>query len=215
MLGLFRTQARERLEADFEGLRLRIARAASERGAQIVSIAGMVSGAGVTTLTTWMAGVFAREGRTVLLVEANRTTPRLHRVFGIPRSPGATEVLAGKVDVAAAIHRIDGRSLSVIGCGVLAEHLAPYTTERWRSLLSLVHDDGTLVLVDAGPTQVPGTLAVSAATDATVLVVEAGRTRWEAVAATVARLEAQGASLLGVALSKRRYPIPELLYRGL
>jgi Mrp family chromosome partitioning ATPase len=209
MLDFLTGRKRRALEADLESVRLRIARAALEHGAQAVSLVGVGSGAGVTTLASWIAGTFAREGRKVLLVEANRATPRLHKLFRIPQSPGVREVLGGKVPPEQAIHPVNGAQLSVLSCGGGAP--GPSSVERWSKLLGQLRHDGTLVLVDAGQVEEPSTLAVAAASDGVVLVVEAG-SRWEVVAAAVERLEGQGAVLLGVILNKRRYPIPDFVY---
>lgn len=182
--------------------------------ARVVSVAGISSGAGVTTLTTWLATTLADAGRRVLLVEANRTTPRLHRLFGFPRSPGATEALAGKIAVARAVAHGEDERLSLLGSGVLGEQIVRYSRDGWVRLLADVREDGTLVLIDAGPVEVGETLAVAAASDATILVVEAGRTRRRAVVEAVERLRGAGAALLGVVLNEPHRLVPALLARG-
>jgi Mrp family chromosome partitioning ATPase len=48
--------------------------------------------------------------------------------------------------------------------------------------------------------------------DATVIVVEARKTRWQAVKSGMEQIEAQGGKVLGVILNKRRYYIPGFLY---
>ena len=206
---------KERLEADLEVLRLRIAKEVQDTDAGIVCFTGLGPGAGVTTIASWMAQAFAREGRPVLLVEANSATPRLHEGLRVPRYPGAAEVLEGRAEAAQAIHRVDGTGLSVLLCGAWKGSGGPYSTERWTALFNQVRADGGLVIVDAGVCDAPVGLAVAAASDLAVLVVQAGRTRWEAAAAAVDRLKHQGAVVLGVVLNKRRYPVPELVYRGL
>lgn len=56
-------------------------------------------------------------------------------------------------------------------------------------------------------------LAVSGLTDAVVLVVEAENTRVPVVEDLRDRIAAQGGNLVGVVLNKRRYHIPEPIYR--
>jgi len=51
--------------------------------------------------------------------------------------------------------------------------------------------------------------------DGVVLVVEAGSQRWEVVCKAKEQLLKWNANTLGVVLNKRRFPIPEWLYRTL
>lgn len=49
--------------------------------------------------------------------------------------------------------------------------------------------------------------------DGVVVVVEAGKTRWQAVKRDIVRMQAQGATVLGTILNRRRYYIPSFVYR--
>lgn len=49
--------------------------------------------------------------------------------------------------------------------------------------------------------------------DGTVLVVEAGHTRYEIIEQTLKVLQESGANVIGAVLNKRRFPIPQWLYR--
>jgi Mrp family chromosome partitioning ATPase len=71
------------------------------------------------------------------------------------------------------------------------------------------------ILVDASPASRPGAMAMAARADGVVLVVEAEQTRWPVALAARRALERSGATVLGVVLNKRRYYIPEPLYRWL
>jgi len=51
--------------------------------------------------------------------------------------------------------------------------------------------------------------------DGVVLVIEAERLRWEVLLEAKAQLLKWNANTLGVVLNKRRFPIPEWLYRTL
>lgn len=49
--------------------------------------------------------------------------------------------------------------------------------------------------------------------DGVVVVVEAGKTRWQAVKRDILRMQAQGATVLGTILNRRRYYIPSVVYK--
>jgi Mrp family chromosome partitioning ATPase len=51
--------------------------------------------------------------------------------------------------------------------------------------------------------------------DGTVVIVDAGATRWQVVRHAVDEIHAQQGRVLGVVLNKRRHYIPEYVYRRL
>lgn len=60
-----------------------------------------------------------------------------------------------------------------------------------------------------------GSTILSSKADGVVMVVEAGRVRRQAVSRAIELLEETGAQMLGVVLNKRRFPIPNVIYRML
>lgn len=71
------------------------------------------------------------------------------------------------------------------------------------------------ILVDSSPVLRPGAMAVAGKADGVVLVLEAERTRWPVALSAKATIERSGGTVLGVVLNKRRYPIPDAVYRWL
>jgi Mrp family chromosome partitioning ATPase len=72
------------------------------------------------------------------------------------------------------------------------------------------------ILIDCRPLKYSSEAAVLASTaDGVVVVVEAGRTRHEEILNAQRTIEVAGGKLLGFVLNKRRYPVPEWLYRRL
>jgi Mrp family chromosome partitioning ATPase len=72
------------------------------------------------------------------------------------------------------------------------------------------------ILIDCHPLKYSSDAAVLAANaDGVVVVVEAGRTRHEEILNAQRTIEVAGGKLLGFVLNKRRYPVPEWLYKRL
>ncbi|MGE5199370.1 MAG: hypothetical protein ACM3H9_06995 [Rhodospirillaceae bacterium] len=73
-----------------------------------------------------------------------------------------------------------------------------------------------LILVDAPPaTTSPQGLAVSRQVDGVVLVLAAEDTRWPVAERVKQSIERSGGRVLGIALNKRQYHIPDWIYRRL
>jgi Mrp family chromosome partitioning ATPase len=88
--------------------------------------------------------------------------------------------------------------------------------ESVRSMLSSVSDSFELTILDLPPVSesIVGP-AMAKALDGVVLVVEAERTRSAAVQASQRTLRMHGGNVLGVVLNKRRFHIPNFIYRRL
>lgn len=59
----------------------------------------------------------------------------------------------------------------------------------------------------------PESYQLASIVDGVVVVLEAGKTRWQAAKREIGRMQAQGAKVLGTILNKRRYYIPNFVYR--
>jgi protein-tyrosine kinase len=154
-------------------------------------------------------------GQSVLIVDANEESAAQHALLGVKSPDGRGDALA-RDGVGGTIYRTAYSNLSI----------TPFS--RRESMVPSVFDEGALtsvfaelrnrfetVLVDSSPVVRPGALAVSSRADGVVLVLEADRTRWPVAARAKASIERRGGNVLGVVLNKRRYYIPEAIYRWL
>jgi cellulose biosynthesis protein BcsQ len=72
------------------------------------------------------------------------------------------------------------------------------------------------ILIDCGPLHDSADAAVLASSvDGVVIVVEAARSRRDQIVNAQRTIEQAGGNFLGFVLNKRRYPVPEWLYRRL
>ena len=91
-----------------------------------------------------------------------------------------------------------------------------HDVEAMRHMLSSVSDSFELTILDLPPVSesIVGP-AIAKALDGVVLVVEAERTRTAAVQASQRTIKMHGGNVLGVVLNKRRFHIPNFIYRRL
>lgn len=98
--------------------------------------------------------------------------------------------------------------------GQLQLRAAGTRLERGLKNLRTLRSVFDFVLVDCSALSVSGDAPLLApSANGVVLVVEAGRTRREEVRNSVRTIEMVNARLLGCVLNKRRYPVPDWIYR--
>ena len=207
--------SRSKFFADVEALRLLIAREADESDGSVLALCGLGPRPGVTTLTAWLGFSLASQGKPTTIVDANTSSPRIHVPFRCLQRPGAADLLEKRSSRREAVRATSLDSLKVLPAGEALNHKAGVSTESWRELLQGLRAESRYVLVDAGKFGSPGALAVALAADAVLLVVEAGKCRRETISSSVDLLKKHRARVLGVVLNKRRYRIPEFIYRRL
>src|SRR5206468_1146847 len=85
--------------------------------ARTVMVTSAQGGEGKTSLAGHLGGSLARGGFRTLLIDGDLRRPSVHRVLGLPQSPGLCELLRGQVAPDAAIRPTDVDRLSVLPAG--------------------------------------------------------------------------------------------------
>jgi Mrp family chromosome partitioning ATPase len=182
-------------------------------GTPIRSVAFAGIGVGSSAVTASTAELLAGErGLPVCVVDTNLDAPALHGEFADPNESGLADALTAGTPLAGAAREVQP-NLWLLPAGRRQPQARPGVDAVSAALAELTAAFEH-VLVDIGPlsaTADAGRLA--ALLDGLILVVEADRTRRESARWLTQRLQAGGASVLGVVLTNRRYPIPDRLYR--
>ncbi len=88
--------------------------------------------------------------------------------------------------------------------------------ERFGGMLDTFRERFDLVVIDApSPDGALDGVTLSHVVDGVVIVVESGKTRWQVVQNAIDEVRARGGRVLGVAINKRRFYVPDFLYRRL
>jgi Mrp family chromosome partitioning ATPase len=185
---------------------------------RVVVFAGIDHGNGCSRICVQTAEVLQANVRgSVCLVEANFRSPSLPQLFGTGNHYGLTDALLGGGPIRSFTKPVGSVGLSLMSSGALAANshglLSPGLLKtRFEELRS----EFDFVVVDAPPlTPYPDALALAKVTDGLVLVLEAESTRREAAVRIYEKLCAAQVRILGAVLNKRRFPIPDSLYRCL
>jgi capsular exopolysaccharide synthesis family protein len=159
---------------------------------------------GKSTTSTALATALAVVGARVLLIDADMRNPSLHKMLGRPRGGGLSNLLTGDGELETYIQQSATPNLSVLMAGQIppnpAELLATGAIDRILSKATGLYDH---VIIDGPPILGLADAPLLARTvEATVLVVESGRTRATQARHAVERLLAVRAHVIGAVLTK-------------
>lgn len=186
--------------------------AAREPG-RAVQVASATSKEGTTTVVLTLAR-YLREyyGLKVLVVEVGQRG-ELAAMLHLDRDRAFDSFASGRIAAAEAVQT--GGGVFVVA-GSRSPLSAADFTARLRELLKAVAGDFDLVLLDVPPVlESTDALVVGACVPDLVLVVAAGRTRFEVVQRAKRELEAEGVRIIATVLNRHRHFIPYWVYRWL
>ena len=115
------------------------------------------------------------------------------------------------------IKKVEPGNLSVITAGSkLTGAVSLFESERFNKFLTAVRAVYDYIILDGPP--VPSfseARVICSKVDGVVLVVEAGKTREQVAVRAKKELEEAGGKVLGMVLNRRKYYIPEWIYKRL
>jgi len=175
-----------------------------ETGSKIVAVLSSLSGEGRSTVAVNLARVLALEGRKVLLVDADLRRPRLKELLADRPSPGLEEYLWGEAPLAATLQATRLAGVSVLGARSSIESPAEAPgSPRFRALWPAVRAEFDFIVVDTSPIHAASEVPVLAGSaDASLLVVEEGRTGARQALAAKRRLENHQVRVLGLVVNR-------------
>lgn len=155
-------------------------------------------------------------GKRVALVEASFSRPQLREALKLDPGPGSKEFLLGEASLDSVLQDHPGQpGLSILAAD--SRRPNPSTLLKQDSLARAVAQltkSFDVVIFDTAPLICyADTIAISTQVDGVVLVVEVERESWEVATHANNILKSAEVSLLGAVLNRRRFYIPEWIYR--
>jgi Mrp family chromosome partitioning ATPase len=175
-------------------------------------------GEGKTTVAAGIAyGLSMAAKRDVALVEATLCTPGFHLFAEVEETEaGFFDYLLGDVELDEITHNLGSRFPVVIPAGTSGASerwLDAFEEESFREKLKAIQNRFLYSVFDGDAVLAPtGSAVYSHLFDGVVLTVECGNTKWQVAGLARDKLIGYGANVLGVALNRRRYPIPGFIY---
>jgi tyrosine-protein kinase Etk/Wzc len=186
-----------------------------------VLITGATPGVGKSFVSANFAAVLASAGKRVLLIDADLRKGFLNHYFGVSRGGGLSELIAGAIDMNAAIRKSLVPNVDLITTGMLppnpAELLMSGHFTKVLDALSAAYD---LVIIDTAPVLAAAdTLSVAAHAGTLLLVARAEQSQLGELMECSKRLSHAGQTVTGVLfnavdLSRRHYGSYSYKYGG-
>jgi capsular exopolysaccharide synthesis family protein len=183
-----------------------------------IMFTGATHGGGATTTAVNFAKTLIRDYQVrVLLIDANMRTPKLRELFNISIDQGLTDIILDNNAKPYKVINCDPSYLFVLATG--GNYVGPvslFESERFDAFLRNARQEFDYVILDSAPMpSFAEARVLCEKVDGVVLVVESGKLRRQVALRAKKELEDSGAKILGVVLNKRKYHIPEWLYRRL
>ena len=184
----------------------------------VIQFIGSSGGEGTSTIVRELAKTAAdRIGYRVLLVDADQCKRTQSKFYSVESQLSWTEALLESTDVGGAIYQVNDSSLFVSpASNVCVPTPELFNSPRFDGFWANLKHKFDLVLIDSQPLTIsPDALAIAAKVDGVVMVVEAEKTKWLTAKNVREKIEIVGGKVLGVVLNKRRYYIPQSIYKYL
>jgi protein-tyrosine kinase len=206
--------APEDLTAYYKSLIGQIEIALPQQKSRVIMLSSSVYGEGTTDVTIGLAMTIVHEmGKKTAVIDCNLHHPDLHTRFGIP-DVGLGEYLMGRVRVEQAVSNTVMPNLYTMPLGRGVGSLSAFGNERLTKAIAELRSNFEYVLIDAAPVGVyPECVVLCDKVDGVILVVRYGSTRREIVKRAKEIITRADGKVLGVILNRRKFPIPEFLYR--
>jgi Mrp family chromosome partitioning ATPase len=174
------------------------------------------SGEGTTTIVSSYARLLSLQSNVNLLViEMNARHPALGHKLGLHSTAGVTDFFDGTRTLDEVVQDTSQGTFKVISVGRNDPVKIQLHMDRvFPALLDEAMRRFDTVLIDAPPIiGSPETPPLSAYVDGAVVVVHTGKTKREVVQRSLGMIEQSNGRVLGAILNRKRYYIPDFIYR--
>jgi protein-tyrosine kinase len=152
----------------------------------------------------------------VCVVDGNVRSPSLHARFRLRNRQGLSDALSAQNPISDYLQQSPQRRLSVLPAGTQVGASAPWDADRLAERIAELRRTFMFLLIDSPAINLYSDVAVlTSMVDGAILVIDAESTRRQAALQAKEVLAAANLHLLGAVLNKRKFPIPDFIYRRL
>lgn len=187
----------------YRGIRTSILFSSAENEPKVILVSSAGPQEGKTITATNLAITMAQSGNKVIMLDCDMRRPKIHKVFGINRDRGMTNLLVGNQDIKGTLFHTEVPNLDVIPCGPIPPNPSEIIgSARMKKLLDLLREKYTRIIIDSPPiTAVTDAVILAKSTDGMVLVIRASDTAREIVKNGLDQIQSVGGHVLGAILN--------------
>jgi capsular exopolysaccharide synthesis family protein len=177
------------------------------RTSNVIQLTSSQAGEGKSTTAVILAEMFASFGRKTLLVDADLRRPSVAGLLGIERPKvGVVEVVLGHVELDDAVVKGVHENLEILPVGEIPPNPSEIlASKEFRQFIERCRAEYSLVIFDSCPVMgIADAPMLGRMVDATIFVLEANTLPFSRARASVRRLNAAGAKVIGAVLTKYR-----------
>jgi succinoglycan biosynthesis transport protein ExoP len=191
------------LVESFRTLRMNVMNAGGSVAKVSMAVSSPSPGDGKSFISSNLAMSFADAGFRTLLVDGDTRRGALHEMFGLPRTAGLTDFLAGDVDQRAIIHSTGHDNLSLVPTGTLRRRSPELlTSPALGKLVADLRASYDVLIFDTPPLAagIDG-YAIAAATGSLLVVLRIGQTERRMAAAKLLLVDRLPINVIGSVLN--------------
>jgi capsular exopolysaccharide synthesis family protein len=160
-------------------------------------------GEGKTSLASHLATSLARAGRNTLLVDGDLRNPSVHKLFGLERTPGFSELLRCENTIDEALKPTDSEKLWILPAGQCTlPALQGLAQDVPQTIFDQLRQRFDFIVVDTSPVlPVPDALLIGQYADVSLFSILHNVSRLPKVYAAYQRLEMLGIRMLGAVVN--------------
>ncbi len=209
------------LDRDFQrslmNLRNSIDSEIREKDRRVILFTSSVDGEGKTSITAGLTRILALGESNILLVDCAVNNPYIHRLFGKKNDKGIINFLAGESRMEDIIIPVEEGMLDMVTMGTKRDVTVTqplFNSDRMEFFITNVGEHYSYVLIDSSAVlNAPETPIIGSMVDGIVMVIKAADTKREVVNRAIQAMEKQGGRLIGTVLNRKKYYIPEFIYK--
>lgn len=170
-----------------------------------VFITSSAAGEGKTSIAVNLSIAYAQSGSKVLLIDADLRNPSIHKLLEVNNLEGLTNYLANPQATNSDIsHSCMIKNLKVISSGPIPpDPVELLSGNKMTALLDVASNNYDYIIIDGPPVLgLADALVISNLSDATIVAVEAGKTRKTKLLDALKRLERANANLIGSVITR-------------
>ena len=208
----------EQFTRSLQNLRNSIDSEIKQMESRVIMVTSSVKGEGKTTITASLARIMAMgEADKILLVDCSVKNPNLHELFGVENKMGIVEYLEGSAEFKDVVKPVDQGVLDLVTAGILKEFSLAHSlfnSDRMEQFVKEAAEAYDYVFIDtAAVLEAPETAIIGSFVNGSIMMINSGKTKREVIKRALLMVEKLEGKFIGTVLNRKKYYIPDFLYK--